>query len=45
MPKVKAKKGDQNTTVNVINDIDEIIGDMNHTASQDEQELLKLENR
>lgn len=43
MPKVKAKKGDQNTTVNVINDIDEIIGDMNQTASQDEEELLKLE--
>ena len=43
MPKVKAKKGDQNTTVNVINDIDEIIGDMNQTTSQDEEELLKLE--
>ena len=43
MPKAKAKKGDQNTTVNVINDIDEIIGDMNQTTSQDEEELLKLE--
>ena len=43
MPKVKAKKGDQNSTVNVISDIDEIIGDMNQTTSQDEEELLKLE--
>ena len=43
MPKAKTKKGDQNTTVNVINDINEIIGDMNQTASQDEEELIKLE--
>ena len=43
MPKAKAKKGDQNTTLNVIDDINEIIGDMNQTASQDEEELVKLE--
>ena len=43
MPKAKTKKGDQNTTVNVIDDINEIIGDMNQAASQDEEELIKLE--
>ena len=43
MPKAKAKKGDQNATLNVIDDINEIIGDMNQTASQDEEELVKLE--
>ena len=42
MPKAKTKKSDPSSTVNVIEDINDIIGDMNQT-SQEEEELIKLE--
>ena len=43
MPKAKSKKSDPNSTINVIEDINDIIGDLGDRTSQDEEELLKLE--